>query len=152
VARQRSAAAQNLSHASHRVTLRASPLFGLCPGFEVQHHGYSTPPASSARLSLYQRHIEARLVWRREFAVSSMQRLKSALRRSHPQQPFGVATGDLRLVLIAQRHAREPGRTRSIPLDWIVDGERDAIDAHLLDAEKQRRIGEEAAGRNREVR
>src|SRR6185503_15552231 len=59
VARQRSGAAQNLSHASHRVTLRASPLFGLCPGFEVQHHGYSTPHASSARLSLSQRTIEA---------------------------------------------------------------------------------------------
>lgn len=45
VARQRTGAAQYLAHASHCVTLRASPLFRLCSGFEFQHSGNSTPHA-----------------------------------------------------------------------------------------------------------
>src|SRR3954469_25805854 len=51
-ARQRSGAAENLPRASHGVTLRASPLFRLCSGFEVQHPGYSAPHAFSGRLPL----------------------------------------------------------------------------------------------------
>src|SRR2546421_12155532 len=94
--------------------------------------------------------VEPRLAGRAKFAASLTGSVSEAL-ALHSQQPLRVAARDLGLVLIAQRNGCEPRGTRRIRLEWIVDREQDALDAHLLHAQQQGRIGEETAGRNAEV-
>src|SRR4051812_16933422 len=82
----------------------------------------------------------------------SLRRSVSEALALFPQQALRVAARDLGLVLVAQRHLREPRGTGRIRLERIVDREENSVDAHLLYTEQQRRVGEEAAGGDPEVR
>src|SRR5262249_28966442 len=62
------------------------------------------------------------------------------------QEPFGIAVEDFRLVLGGDGQAVGPARPRRIVDKGVVDREQHAVDADLLDAMEQRRVGEEAAG------
>src|SRR5260370_38649683 len=70
---------------------------------------------------------------------------------SNPQPSVGAAAEDLDLVLVAQRHRLHPLGGGRVGAERPVDREHDAIDAHLLHAAHQRRVGEVAAGGDVEV-
>src|SRR5450631_3596323 len=63
-------------------------------------------------------------------AIYIRSRTATRARRSHPQQPFGVAAQYLRLILVAQRHRLHPVDTRRIDHERPVHREQDAVDAH----------------------
>ena len=84
-------------------------------------------------------------------AIYTRSRAATRGRLLHPQQPLGVAAQYLGLVLVAQRHRLHPFHAGRIDHERPVDREQDAVDAHLLHAAHQRRIGEVAAGGDPEV-
>src|SRR5437868_6538057 len=84
-------------------------------------------------------------------AETCSSRRSTAARVSHPQQAFGIAAEDLDLVLLAERHGVYPFGPKRIGDERPVDRKHDAVDAHLLHAAQQRRIGEKPAGGQIEV-
>src|SRR5713226_3828598 len=69
----------------------------------------------------------------------------------HLQQPLHVAVQQLLLVLAAQRQGFQPFRAGLVVDKRVVDREQDTVDPHLHHAAQQRRVGEEAAGRDPEM-
>src|SRR5512141_2984114 len=69
----------------------------------------------------------------------------------HLQQAFHVAAEDLCLVLRAERDALSPVGAGLILDERVIDREEDAVNADLLDAAQERRVGEEAAGGDPEM-
>ena len=58
---------------------------------------------------------------------------------------------DFGLIHLAQRDVRNPVGARLVVDEGVVDGEHDAVHAHLHDRAQQGRVGEVSAGGNPEV-
>ena len=69
----------------------------------------------------------------------------------HLKQPLGIAVEHFYPILLAQRHVLHPRSAWHILDVGPIYGEQDAIDAHLLNAAQQRRVGKMAARGDVEV-
>ncbi len=68
-----------------------------------------------------------------------------------PQEPFRVEMADLLFIRRADGGVIQEGSPLLIGAEGIIDREENAVGPHHLQGEQQRWIGEEAAGRDREV-